>query len=150
MFSVKQSYYKLARKYHPDRVSDEEKQLASEKFSIIHQAYIIICDPQTRLEYDKGSNVLFAQATVTAKWEHFLKPVTEKEVDCARTKYQNSYEEQTDIQRAYIHGNGSMTHIYNNVPFMRVEDEARVLEIIKRLISENKIPKLKIKKIVNK
>lgn len=43
-----------------------------------------------------------------------------------------------------------MTHIYNNVPFMRVEDEARVLEIIKRLISENKIPKLKIKKIVNK
>ena len=108
---MKQSYYKLARKYYPDRVPIEEKQIASAKFSIIHQAYTVLYDPLKRMEYDKGSNVLFAQNTLTAKWEHFLRPITEEDAKRAREKYQNSVEEARDIQRAYIDGNGSITYI---------------------------------------
>lgn len=145
--SVKKKYYKLALKYHPDRVSSNDKQTATEKFNIIHQAYVILCDEQKRISYDKGSNVLFANATLTAKWEHFLKPITGDDLDGCRKKYQNSQQELHDIQREYIEGNGSMTHIINNVQFMRYEDETRVIDIIKALIADGVVPKLKIKRI---
>lgn len=144
---MKKSYYKLALKYHPDRVPSEEKIISKEKFNIIHQAYSILCDAEKKEAYDKGSNVLFAKTTLAAKWEYFLKPITDDDINSARIEYQNSFDEMRDIQREYVSGNGSLTHILNNIPFMRREDECRVIGIIKKMISDGDAPKLKIKKM---
>lgn len=43
-----------------------------------------------------------------------------------------------------------MIHMLNNLPFMRIEDEPRIIDIIKKLISEGKFQDQKIKKISKK
>lgn len=48
---------------HPDRVTDDDKENAKEKFSIIHQAYVVLSDSNKKQQYDNGCDVLFANAT---------------------------------------------------------------------------------------
>lgn len=144
---MKKSYYSLARIHHPDRVCNNDKSIANEKFFIIHQAYLVLSDPEQRKLYEDGFDVLFAKPTITGEWERCLRPVNNDDVHSARMVYLNSDEEKCDIEREYRLGKGSMTHMLNNIPFMRAEDEPRIMEIIRRLVIEGKIPKLKIKKL---
>ena len=76
-----------------------------------------------------------------------MKPATDREIEDARSKYQNSTQEKCDVKRAFIASNGSMTHMLNNLPFMRAEDEKRIIKIIGELISKGEVPNKKIKKI---
>lgn len=86
--------------------------------------------------------------TIAAKWEQHLKAVTNKDIEEASKRYKNSAAEEEDIIRELTFGNGSMTHLLNSLPFMRAEDESRLLIIIKALKQEGKIPEaMKIKKI---
>lgn len=51
--------------------------------------------------------------------------------------------------REIVVGNGSMKHLLNNIPFMRIEDQGRILLIVEELANEKKIPNgIKIKKSV--
>lgn len=70
------------------------------------------------------------------------------DIDNARSTYQNSTKEQRDIEREFCTGKGSMTHILNNFPFMRIEDEPRV-NLLKKFIADV-IPAHKIKKFPKK
>lgn len=149
-FTVKRQYYKLALIYHPDRVSDDKKSKAKEEFNIIHQAYKILSDVGRKKTYDDGFDVFLSRATISAQWESHLKIVTEDDLDRTRNKYQGSAEEKKDILREIVRGNGSLTHLLNNIPFMRVEDEERITKIVKDLIKDNEIPKTKIKKIAKR
>lgn len=144
---VKKSYYALAKLYHPDRNTLEQKKVAMEKFNIIHNAYSILSDATKKKQYDSGSNVFFTKATVAAMWENYLKPVYTSEMDDARKKYQGSLAEKKDIIHEFVAGNGSMTHLLNTIPFMRIEDESRMIEFIRDLIEEGKLKKIPIKKI---
>lgn len=149
-FTVKRSYYKLALKYHPDRVTMNERKEAADKFNIIHNAYSILSDLDKKKLYDDGSDILFAKTTIFAQWEHYLKPMNQTEFDRAREAYQGSEKEEADLIREFKIGNGSFTHLLNTIPFMRIEDENRIIETIKNLISWDKIPKLPIKRITKK
>lgn len=146
---MKKSYYRLALLFHPDRVDENEKFIAKEKFSVVHRAYEILSDANQRERYDNGidNEVLFTKATRSAEWEHFLKPTPDSDIHNARTSYQNSEDEKSCIEREFQAGKGSMIHLLNNVPFMRVEDEARIIRIVQQLIEDGKIPKQKIKKL---
>lgn len=145
---VKASYYRLARVFHPDRVSDEEKEIASEKFKILHQAYLVLANPQTKKAYDAcDSKTLPTKPTVYGHWEHYFHTVDSNDIDNARAKYQGSPAEENDIIREIVIGKGSLTHLSNNIPFMRNEDEPRIMEIIKRGMEIGKIPKMVIRKI---
>lgn len=149
IYLVKKNYYKLAKRYHPDKAAENEKAHAVEKFNVIHQAYNILCDAEKRAKYDAGSNILFCNASMSAQWEYFIKPISDEDVNNAREKYQNSENEKRDIQREYKQGNGSMVHMLNNIPFMRIEDEQRVIDIINEMINDGTITeKMKIKKIL--
>jgi curved DNA-binding protein len=54
---IKSAYRKLARKWHPDLHSTEEKQKAEEKIKQINEAYEVLSDPEKRSKYDLlGSN----------------------------------------------------------------------------------------------
>jgi molecular chaperone DnaJ len=50
---IKKAYRSLALKYHPDRVAENEKKEAEEKFKEISEAYGVLSDPQKRQLYDQ-------------------------------------------------------------------------------------------------
>jgi len=50
---IKKAYYKLAQRWHPDRVPEEEKKIASETFQGISEAYEVLFDEEKRKIYDR-------------------------------------------------------------------------------------------------
>ena len=50
---VKKTYRTLALKFHPDRVPQEQKKAAEEKFKEISEAYAVLSDQQKRQLYDQ-------------------------------------------------------------------------------------------------
>lgn len=149
-FTVKKSYYKLALIHHPDRVSADEKQRATNDFNIIHQAYSILSNPEKKQAYDNGFDVFLTKATVSALWESHLKTVEDTDIVRARNNYRESGREKADIITEFTRGNGSLTHMLNHIPFMRLEDEDRIIFQIKELMKNGSLPNLKIKKIPKK
>lgn len=133
--------------YHPDRVSPNDKDEASSKFNIVHNAYSVLSDSEKKQLYDNGSDILFTKTSIAANWENYLKPLNEVDIDSARKAYQNSESEEIDLIREVVIGNGSLTHLLNTIPFMRVEDENRIIESVVELMSLGKIPKITIKKL---
>ena len=56
---IKNSYKKLALKYHPDRNQDSnEKIKCEEKFKQISEAYEVLSDEQKKNNYDNGQNII--------------------------------------------------------------------------------------------
>jgi len=49
---IKKAYYKLARQYHPDQTTEQDKEKAAEKFKEIAEAYEVLGDKQKRETYD--------------------------------------------------------------------------------------------------
>lgn len=91
---------------------------------------------------------MFSKKTIAGRWEQHLKIATNDVINEAKKSYQGSSEEECDIAREFTIGNGSLTHLLNHIPFMRLEDEHRVINIVKKLIDAGKISNLiKIKKI---
>lgn len=128
-----------------------DKSTASTKFNIIHQAYLILSNPETRKKYDlEGPTVLFAKATVAGEWENYLKTTTTTDLMNASTLYRGSNEEKMDILKEFVAGKGSMIYLLHNVPFLRREDENRVTKIIQDAIVTGDIPHIPIKKLPKK
>ncbi len=50
---VKKAYRKLAMSHHPDRVPEEKKKEAEEKFKEISESYAVLSDPKKRQLYDQ-------------------------------------------------------------------------------------------------
>ena len=50
---IKRAYRKLAMKYHPDRVSADQRKDAEERFKEISEAYAVLSDGQKRAQYDR-------------------------------------------------------------------------------------------------
>jgi DnaJ-class molecular chaperone len=51
--AIKTAYKKLALKYHPDKVPEEERSQATEKFKEISEAYSILSNEKRRKFFDK-------------------------------------------------------------------------------------------------
>lgn len=138
----------MTRIHHPDRVEDEEKDAAKEKFNILHQAYLVLVDPSTRKAYDDGGQLIsFAKSSAAMKWDSFIKTVNDIDIETNRRQYQGSDLEEKDIIREIQIGNGSITHLFNTIPYMRYEDEPRLIDVIKRCMAAGKIPKMNIRKM---
>lgn len=54
---IKKAYRELALRWHPDKVSDDEKEEAEKKFHDIGEAYEVLSDEELRGKYDRGEQV---------------------------------------------------------------------------------------------
>ncbi len=54
---IKKAFRHLALKYHPDRVSPDQKREAEEKFKEISEAYEVLSNPKKRATYDQYGHV---------------------------------------------------------------------------------------------
>uniref|UniRef100_A0A7S0NDQ3 DnaJ homolog subfamily C member 7 n=1 Tax=Phaeocystis antarctica TaxID=33657 RepID=A0A7S0NDQ3_9EUKA len=54
---VKKAYHKLAKKWHPDKNKDGDKEKAEANFKKIARAYEVLGDEETRRRYDRGEDV---------------------------------------------------------------------------------------------
>lgn len=50
---IKKAYRKLAIKYHPDKLKDDDKEKGGEKFKQISSAYSVLSDPEKKQIYDQ-------------------------------------------------------------------------------------------------
>jgi molecular chaperone DnaJ len=50
---IKKAYRNLALKYHPDRVTPDNKKVAEEKFKEMSEAYEVLIDPEKKAKYDQ-------------------------------------------------------------------------------------------------
>lgn len=82
--------------------------------------------------------MLFARATPSADWEHYLKQISEDYMTMASNSYKESGEERADVLKAFIASRGSITHILHNVPFMRREDEMRIIRMLQEAMTAKK------------
>lgn len=140
----------MARVHHPDRVVEAEKMAAKEKFSILNQAYLILVNPASRKSYDEGDKrVLFSNSSASSKWDSFIKTVNDDDIEIKRRNYQGSSSEENDIIREIQAGKGSITHLFNTIPFMRYEDQDRIINIVKEGMNAGKVPKMAIRKMRN-
>lgn len=116
------------------------------KFGILHHAYSILSNTETKKAYDSG-NFKVIPSKSKSKWEHFVKTTDSHDIEIARKNYQGSLREENDIIRETVIGKGSMTHLLHVIPFMRNEDEMRISEFIKDCMVAGKIPKMPIRKL---
>lgn len=140
-YIVKQHYYVLARIHHPDKTTAK----TDDKFALINRIYLILSDEEKRKKYDHF-NLVDADSgeVIKLQWHQYIKPITDVDMEYARQKYIGSEEEEKDVMANW---NGSMVNLLNSIPFMRREDEERMIELVKKLMKENKIAKKPIRKI---
>ncbi|KAI1067734.1 hypothetical protein LB507_010580 [Fusarium sp. FIESC RH6] len=144
---IKQAYRKAALKNHPDKVPQDQKESAHEKFQAIAFAYAILSDPARRKRYDEtGSTSESIVDSEGFNWsdyyrEQFKESVSGDAIEKFAKKYKGSDEENGDVLDAYEDCEGDMDALYERVILSDVlEDDDRFRDIINRAIKSKKVP----------
>lgn len=146
---IKKAYYKLSLKVHPDRVPDSEKEIATEKFKILATLHQVLTDKNKKALYDEqgiidDDNVDEKLGTWLELWRKIFKPISKEDIDNFKNEFVGSEMERNDIKKAYLNGKGCINYMMNCVPFMSVEDEPRIQDIVKEMIKNGEVPEYKI------
>ncbi|KAI8044930.1 hypothetical protein M5D96_001106 [Drosophila gunungcola] len=135
---VKKAYHKLSLLVHPDRVPEEQKEEATEKFKVL-------TDSQKRALYDE-QGVIDDDDEAESKlsswldlWSKIFKPITEEDINNYEKEYVDSELERTDVKKAYLGGKGCINYLMNHV-----EDEPRIHKIVESMIASGEVPEYKI------
>ena len=166
---VKSAYRKAALKNHPgqrhnlrachlygpsiltdrdaDKVSDDQKAEAHEKFQSIAFAYAVLSDPVRRKRYDEtGSTSESIVDSDGFDWSDFYREqyrdaISDDAIKKFAKKYKGSDEEKDDILVAYEQYKGKMDKIYSTVMLSDVlEDDERFRKIIDEAIADGDVP----------
>ncbi|KAK1495380.1 DnaJ domain-containing protein [Colletotrichum tamarilloi] len=143
---VKSAYRKAALKNHPDKVSDDQRDEAKEKFQAIAFAYAILSDPARRKRYDTtGSTSESIIDSEGFNWsdyyrEQFQDAISAEAIEKFAKKYKGSNEEKDDVLIAYENSKGDMDGIYESVMLSDVlEDDERFRQIIDEAIASEDV-----------
>ncbi|KAI5698148.1 dnaJ homolog subfamily C member 9 [Diaphorina citri] len=145
---IRKAFYKLSLVVHPDRVTEEDKEVATEKFKILGLVHSILSDVEKRKVYDQTGTlededdeaIFKSDIDWTMYWKSLYKDVTEEDIINYETKYKGSAEEINDFKRAYVQGEGDMDLIFELVPFTHPSEEDRYRQIIQDLIDKEEVP----------
>jgi len=142
---VKKAYKKLSLLVHPDRVAEEEKEVATEKFKVLGKIHAILNDAEKRAVYDdtgclEDEDFVDDNKDWNEYWRLLFKEVTFEDLTEYEEKYKGSEEELKDIKAAYEQGEGCMQTILDSVLFTTYEDEGRLRKIIQKLIKKGELP----------
>lgn len=145
---IKKAYYKLSLKVHPDRVKENEKADATEKFKVLSKIYSILSDKDKRALYDEKGVIDDDDDSTGTKWmtmwQQFFKPISTEDITNFEKVYIGSELERNDIKKAYLAGKGCINYMFNSVPFMSCENEPRIFGIVKEMIATEEVPEYKI------
>lgn len=143
---MKKAYYKLSLKVHPDRVPEEEKDLATEKFKVLSKIFDVLTDSSKKTLYDERGIIDDDDCSISTLmdwWAKIFKPITINDIEEYKTKYIGSEEEKIDIMNAYLDGKGCWNYMLDHVQFMNIEDEPRIFEIVKEMIDSDIVKEFK-------
>ncbi|CAG5125393.1 unnamed protein product [Candidula unifasciata] len=142
---VKKGYYKKSLAYHPDRVSDTDKDVATKKFQVLSQIYNILSDDGRRAEYDETGSVgeeviLDENMDWQQYWRLHFRKVSIKDIEEFSQKYKGSSDELEDLKSVYLSSEGDLENIMNTMLCSSYEDEPRFVKILTDLIKEGTLP----------
>lgn len=145
---IKKAYHKVSLLVHPDRVPEAQKEESTEKFKVLSKIYQVLTDPQRRALFDEQGIIDDDDegklATWMELWEKIFKPITVEDISNYEKEYIGSDVERRDIKMAYLGGKGCINYMMNHVPFMAVEDEPRIKEVVAGMIESEEVPEYKI------
>uniref|UniRef100_A0A1B0G9M0 J domain-containing protein n=1 Tax=Glossina morsitans morsitans TaxID=37546 RepID=A0A1B0G9M0_GLOMM len=148
---LKKAYYKISLLVHPDRVPEEEKVSATEKFKVLSKVYQVLIDKDKRELYDEQGIIDDDDDILETKlnnwldlWRKIFQPITKEAIENYEKTYINSDLERSDIRKAYLSSKGSIDKIINEVPFLKVDDEDRLQKIVREMIANEEVPEYKI------
>lgn len=143
---IKKAYHKVSLLVHPDRVEEDKKLEATEKFKVLGKIHSILSDENKRSvydesgEFDEESDALFNWLEY---WRSLFKKITVEDIQKYEQEYIGSETEKNDVKRAYLARNGNMDHILETVPFANCDNEPRYIEIVKEMIEKGEVPEYK-------
>ncbi|KAJ8670712.1 hypothetical protein QAD02_001971 [Eretmocerus hayati] len=145
---VKKAYHKLSLLVHPDRVGDDIKAEATEKFKVLGRIHSILSDNDKRKIYDETGQFDDEGDEAVMKnwadyWRTLFKEITVQDINEYEKNYKGSETEIKDLKRAYMDSEGDMDYILESVPFTNCEEEPRLHDIIQDLIKKGEVPEFK-------
>lgn len=85
----------MSLQVHPDRVSDEEKEVATEKFKVLSKLNELLSDKDKRALYDDKGVIEDdddENCSWLDMWKQFFKPITTNDIDKYQREYKGSFE----------------------------------------------------------
>ncbi|XP_015514573.1 dnaJ homolog subfamily C member 9 [Neodiprion pinetum] len=145
---VKKAYHKLSLLVHPDRVEENVKAEATEKFKVLGRIHSILSDNDKRKIYDESGQFDEESEEVVMKnwadyWRSLFKEITVEDINNYEKNYKGSETEIKDLKRAYMDSKGDMDYILEAVPFTNCAEEPRLHDIVQELIETGDVPEFK-------
>lgn len=91
LIPVKKAYHKLSLQVHPDRVNDDEKIEATEKFKVLGGVHSILSDSDKRALYDENGTVDDEEKIVERDWSVYWRILFKKITDEDISNYEKEY-----------------------------------------------------------
>merc|ERR1712223_2205399 len=137
---IRKAYHKSSLKYHPDRAADSEREDATKKFQALGASYKILADPDSRALYDESGEIDTENGGIDENkdWSEYWRVLFQKVTISDIKKFE---EEDEDLKKAYLDGEGNMNFILDSVLCCTIEDDDRFAKKIEEWVEDGSVPK---------
>jgi DnaJ family protein C protein 9 len=142
---LRSAYLKTALQCHPDKATEDQKEIYTKKFQLLSKIIEILQDDDLRKSYDETGEWPAETETINLSDTNFKMDKTEfiakfKEF---KASFQGSDEERQEIERLYTEGKGNIVYIIDNLYCAEfLTDEDRIKGIIDDLVKRKKLKRI--------
>ena len=143
---IKRAYHKFSLLCHPDRSTEDNKELNTVKFQTLSRIHSILSNKDKRAIYDETGDIPDERDITTqnkdweAYWRILFKKVTKSDIEKFESEYRHSSKENEDLKKCYIEFEGDMEEILNNMLCSTADDEDRFTKTINDWLSSGEVP----------